>query len=97
MTPRPPALFKKLEFDDGGKKAFVSILSRMHTNKLPRAQLKFLAEELLDMMEDKVGVRLHLWTVFTVCFVLTLFTLSSSFVSISVILLIIISLVFFFW
>ncbi|XP_076449177.1 LOW QUALITY PROTEIN: uncharacterized protein LOC143285663 [Babylonia areolata] len=51
----PQKQFEKLEFDDGGKKAFVTLMAKMDTRKLPRPQLAFLAEELLDMMEDKVG------------------------------------------
>ncbi|KAK7502483.1 hypothetical protein BaRGS_00006436 [Batillaria attramentaria] len=51
----PPGQFKKLEFDDGGKKAFVAMMSQMDVRKLPRAQLRLLAEELSDMMEDVPG------------------------------------------
>ncbi|XP_025103196.1 uncharacterized protein LOC112569580 isoform X2 [Pomacea canaliculata] len=48
-----PNEFSSLEFDDDAKKAFVALMSKMNTAKLPRDQLEFLADEISDMIDDK--------------------------------------------
>lgn len=53
---RSPNEFSSLEFDDDAKKAFVALMSKMNTAKLPRDQLEFLADEISDMIDDKQEV-----------------------------------------
>jgi hypothetical protein len=52
-------VFDKLEFDDGAKAAFIGLMSRMHTYKMSREHISYIAHKIWDFIEAEVGVRDH--------------------------------------